>query len=42
MGENEDEDGGREANTNGVGGGDRQRERFLLQTGLRDLITVKH
>lgn len=43
MGENENDEGGREANSGSVGGGERAREReILLQTGLRDLITVKH
>lgn len=39
MGENENDNGGREANSEGVGGGARE---ILLQTGLGDLITVKH
>lgn len=52
MGENKNDEGGREANrvSDGVGGGERhihtqrqrERERILLQTGLGDLITVKH
>ena len=45
MGENENDEGGREANIEGVGGGEREREserEILLQTGQGDLITVKH
>lgn len=42
MGESKGEDRGSEENSDGVGGGRQTHREILLQTGLRDLITVKH